>query len=145
VNWSEAASPEAAPSFAAGSAPPAAPSPPEGGITLVTGTLLNHSGTVTRHCPGLNEVVPEALLRIHPADASKAGLEDGDRVRLKGAGGSVEVKVSLDDTMSPGSGFLPVHFEAVRANMLVPGPDGSGEKVPGTVTLEKVPEPVKAG
>ena len=43
-------------------------------------------------------------LRIHPDDAERAGLADGDRARIVSASGSLEVPVMITDEMTPGNG-----------------------------------------
>ncbi len=53
---------------------------------------------------------PEAVaLAINPADAERAGLTDGGRVRLRLAGGSLEVGVRVSASVSPGIAVLPRH------------------------------------
>lgn len=46
-------------------------------------------------------------LLIHPDDAAREHLADGDRVRLVGAAGAVEVVVAVSDTVMPGVLSLP--------------------------------------
>jgi anaerobic selenocysteine-containing dehydrogenase len=44
---------------------------------------------------------------VHPADAARAGLADGARARLGGAGRVIEVTVELSEAMMPGVISLP--------------------------------------
>jgi anaerobic selenocysteine-containing dehydrogenase len=44
---------------------------------------------------------------VHPADAARAGLTDGARARLAGAGGAVEARVELSEAVMPGVVSLP--------------------------------------
>ncbi len=141
VLWNAGAG-ENAPAFLPEPAPAIPETLKDGELALVTGALLNHAGTVTRHGPGLNQVVDRARLRIHPADAKASGLADGDRVSVKTAAGAVEAEVTVDEDMRKGAAFLPVHFEACRANRLTAPPDEHGERKPATVTLEKVKKAV---
>jgi len=46
-------------------------------------------------------------LRINPEDAGPVGLEEGDRVRVVSAAGSLETPVTLTDEMTPGTVALP--------------------------------------
>jgi anaerobic selenocysteine-containing dehydrogenase len=46
-------------------------------------------------------------LRIHPDDASRAGLDDGGLARITSARGFVEVPVKVTDEMTPGTVALP--------------------------------------
>ena len=51
--------------------------------------------------PRLLEAAGEPRLRIHPDDARKRGIEDGDRVRVLNARGSVALRAELTDEMLP--------------------------------------------
>jgi len=46
-------------------------------------------------------------LRIHPDDAKRAGVGDGDRARLTTRRGSAEVAIEVSDRMQPGHVSLP--------------------------------------
>ena len=46
-------------------------------------------------------------LRIHPDDAARHGIEDGDSVRIESRSGSVEVPALVTDDMTPGTVALP--------------------------------------
>ncbi|MEW6267689.1 MAG: molybdopterin dinucleotide binding domain-containing protein [Thermodesulfobacteriota bacterium] len=46
-------------------------------------------------------------LRIHPQDATRLGLADGERARVKSRIGAVEVEVRVSDEMMPGVVSLP--------------------------------------
>jgi formate dehydrogenase len=46
-------------------------------------------------------------LRVHPDDATTAGLEDGASARLESKDGFVEVPVKVTDEMTPGTVALP--------------------------------------
>lgn len=51
--------------------------------------------------PRLLEAAGEPRLRIHPEDASKRGIDDGDFVRIFNARGSVALRAELADEMLP--------------------------------------------
>jgi len=63
--------------------PPAEQPDSEYPLVLTTGRVLYHfhGGTMTRRSKGLNEIYPEALVEINPADARVLGIQDGDIVR----------------------------------------------------------------
>lgn len=83
----------------------------ESSFLFVTGGLLAHSGTMTRRCPALVEVVGETKAYFTPADAEKIGVEAGDIVKIEKAGkSSLELPVELDENIYPGTVFVPVHF-----------------------------------
>ncbi|MHC5077675.1 MAG: molybdopterin-dependent oxidoreductase [Planctomycetota bacterium] len=146
VLWNADPGGKSAPSFLDGPWPKIPDKPAKGELTLLTGTLLNHSGTVTRHCPGLHQVVDGARLRVHPEDAKSLGLEEGDTAKVKASeGDAVEATVQLDETLVQGTVFLPVHFEAARTHLLVSPPDADGERSPVRITVEKIRAKVEAG
>jgi anaerobic selenocysteine-containing dehydrogenase len=50
---------------------------------------------------------PRCTLLVHPEDAARRGLRDGQRVRVKSARGAVEVEIAISDEMMPGVVSLP--------------------------------------
>lgn len=77
-----------------------------------------HTGTMTRRCRGLDLLVPEERILLHPEDAERLGIESGERVRVVSRRGAVEacVEVSLDP--QPGMVFATFHFSEVPINTL---------------------------
>lgn len=69
-------------------------------------------------------------LRMHPADAARLGLADGDGARLSTARGSVVVAVALSDRMQPGHVSLP---------------NGQGTDFPGGADAGVSPNELTAG
>ena len=65
---------------------------------------------------------PSGALRISPADAAALAVEDGGRVRVTTAGGSLTTAVAITDTIQPGHITLP-------NGMGVDYPDEEGELV----------------
>ncbi len=51
--------------------------------------------------PRLLDAAGEPRLRIHPEDASKRGIDDGDHVRVFNSRGSVALRAELTDDMRP--------------------------------------------
>jgi anaerobic selenocysteine-containing dehydrogenase len=51
--------------------------------------------------PRLLDAAGEPRLRIHPEDASKRGIKDGDPVRVFNSRGSVALRAELTDDMRP--------------------------------------------
>ncbi len=58
---------------------------------------------------------PRCTLLVHPEDARKRGLVDGERARITSARGSVEAVVGITDTMMRGVVSLPHGFGHGRA------------------------------
>ena len=81
---------------------------------LCTGRLLEHwhTGTMTRRVEALNNALPEALLDMNPADVSRLGLKNGDRVKVTSRFGEVEITVSTAGRTVPPEGYLFAPFFA---------------------------------
>src|SRR5262249_4987121 len=82
--------------------PHADPRPSDGFFRLLSPAsrwLMNSTfGNVSRAMARLG---PETVI-IHPVDATKLGISDGSRVRLKNAVGSVDLSARLSDETVPG-------------------------------------------
>ena len=88
-------------------------------LTLTTGRVLEHwhGGTQTRNA-SLNEIWPEALMEINPADASRLGIADGGAARVTSRRGSIVLRVRVTHKANPGVVFIPFHFAEAAANLL---------------------------
>jgi formate dehydrogenase major subunit len=86
---------------------------------LTTGRILEHynCGTMTRRT-GNAEIVSEDLLAIHPDDAAKKGIEDGDLVRIFSARGEVRIKARISTEVKPGILYTTFHFPEALVNMV---------------------------
>jgi predicted molibdopterin-dependent oxidoreductase YjgC len=85
---------------------------PEYPLALTTGRLANHwhSRTKTGHVTKLNKSSPEPFAIAHPDDARRLGLADGDRVRLVSSRGMARTKLKVEDSVAPGTVFMPFHW-----------------------------------
>lgn len=79
---------------------------------LNTGRVIEHfhSRTKTKRIAQLHEMVPESYVEIHPADAARLGLADGQLARVSSRRGEVIVKCFVTDVVAPGALFMPMHF-----------------------------------
>jgi anaerobic selenocysteine-containing dehydrogenase len=90
-------------------------------------------------------------LRIHPDDAERAGLADGERARVESAAGAVEVAVKVTDEMTLGTVALPHGWghrggwrlanetNGVNVNLLAPSDPESLEPLAGMAHLNGIP------
>ncbi len=95
-------------------------------LVLITGRRLAHynNGSMTRRARAFDQVAPCEELEIHPEDASRFSIQDGQMVRVHSRRGSVKVKAKVTDKSRPGSVFLSFHFEDALTNLLTsPGMD----------------------
>jgi predicted molibdopterin-dependent oxidoreductase YjgC len=100
-------------------------------LYLSTGRTLYHynAATQTRRETGLALKQPEAFVEIHPRDARKRGIANGDKVELSTRRGKVEVRALLSRQVRPGCLWTPLHFAEARANVLT---NDVGDTVTGT-------------
>jgi len=87
---------------------------------LITGRVLQHYnvGTMTRRTPN-RVLAPEDVLEIHPADAGRLGVQDGDRVAIESRWGRTVAPARVTDRALPGTLFLSFHFPETHANRVV--------------------------
>ncbi len=89
-------------------------------FVLTTGRELvhYHTGTMSRQAPGLDALVPEGRVEIHPDDARRLGITNGERVRVTSRRGSIEPVAWVTDRVSAGLLFMPFHYVEAPANRL---------------------------
>lgn len=110
---------------------------------LKLGQVLFHSGKLSTQASGLIQVSPNAKrLRMNPEDLERLGIEEGGKVRIESAGGSLEIGTIADITVLPGSCFFPEHFNEPGIKDLIPVEVEPETGVPyfkyARVSLEKV-------
>ena len=95
-------------------------------LVLVTGRRLAHynNGSMTRRAWAFLEVAPREEAEIHPKDAARFGISDGQIIRVVSRRGSVKVVARVTEKSRPGSLFMTFHFEDALTNLLTsPGLD----------------------
>ena len=74
-----------------------------------------HTQTRTGKVEITRELYPErAYAQIHPDDAARKGIQQGDRIRINSRRGQVTVDAQVDSGIQPGHVFLPMHYEEVN-------------------------------
>ena len=86
---------------------------------LNTGRVLQHYnvGTMTRRTPNA-ELAPADELEIHPDDAARERIGDGDPVELESRWGRVRTRARLTARVRPGTLFLSFHYPETHTNRL---------------------------
>ncbi len=89
-------------------------------LVLTTGRWLEHyhGGNMSRQSYTLHTLKPECELEIHPNDATKLGVKDGDMVYVETRRGKVKVRAKVTFAIDEGALFMPFHFNEAPANML---------------------------
>ena len=90
-------------------------------FTLITGRSLYHwhGGVITTRVPGLVATVPVVAVDMHPDDARRLELREGQYVQLASRRGEIVAQVHIGDRMRRGELFVPfVQLEQSAANFL---------------------------
>jgi formate dehydrogenase alpha subunit len=106
--------------FAVEYRPPAESVSPDYPLILTTGRILEHwhTGSMSRRTKVLNEMNPHGAIDIHPDDALKLGIVDGDLVAVASERGKIEAPVNITDKTSPGLAFMAFHWKESPVNTL---------------------------
>jgi formate dehydrogenase major subunit len=89
-------------------------------LILVTGRRLQHynAGTMTRRTANL-QLLDRDWLEIHPDDAARLWVTDGQLVSVRSRVGRIEIDAKITDRIEPGHVFTAFHFPEVRTNLLI--------------------------
>ncbi|MEJ5301437.1 MAG: formate dehydrogenase subunit alpha [Thermodesulforhabdaceae bacterium] len=81
-------------------------------FALITGRVVVHynSGSFTRRLPSLMRYSSKLEVTLHPYDASKLDVKDGNIVLVKTSSGTVEAVAKISSSVRQGSVFMPFHF-----------------------------------
>ena len=87
---------------------------------LCTGRVLEHwhSGTMTQRVESLHKAYPHATAHLHPEDAEKLGLKNGEKVRMTSRRGEVFLYAEIGGRVAPQKGmvYVPWFDETVMIN-----------------------------
>jgi formate dehydrogenase major subunit len=89
-------------------------------LILVTGRRLQHynAGTMTRRTGNL-ELNDRDYLEIHPDDADRLWISDGDMISIRSRQGRTEIMAQVTDRIERGHVFTTFHFPETRTNLLI--------------------------
>ena len=91
---------------------------PDYPLILVTGRALYDRGTLLRRTDWIRNLVPEAYVAIHPADAERFGLADGDDASLVSAVGQLGLIVRVSTEVVPGVAYAPGNLSEAPLGVL---------------------------
>ena len=112
-------------------------------VWLTTGRRLEsyHTRTQTGRAEGIDYLLAEESLEVHPSDLEAWGLVDGATCRMSSARGAIEIKVRATDVSPRGTVFASFSFADVPVNVLT----GSGyDPVTDTAELKVCPVKIEA-
>jgi len=89
-------------------------------LILSTGRVLYHyhTGTMTRLAEGPMQRYPESKIEIHPKDAKKFGIDEGQTVKVTSRRGEVQAKAVVTERSQEGTVFMNFHFKEAAVNRL---------------------------
>ena len=100
-------------------------------LLLSTGRTLYHynAATQTRRDSGPVLKQPDNFVELHPKDAGRLGVEDGERVAVSSRRGTITATAVVTRKMRRGCIWMPLHFAEDLANRLT---NDAGDPVTGT-------------
>jgi anaerobic selenocysteine-containing dehydrogenase len=113
-----------------------------GGLVMVGRRHLRSNNSWMNGLPSLAKGPDRARLLVHPADAARLGVKDGDSVGVRSRTGRVAAVVRVTDEVMPGVVSLPHGFAHCSANAITD--DYLVEPVIGTSILNGVPVVLEA-
>ncbi|GAB4210247.1 MAG: nitrate reductase [Synechococcales cyanobacterium] len=96
----------------------AEPPDPDYPTILTTGRLYGHWHTQTRtgRIEKIQKMYPVPLIEIHPKDAQKLALMDGDWVDVVSKRGQSQFQARVTAAIAPGTVFVPMHWGSLWAD-----------------------------
>ena len=106
--------------FACDYRPPAEEADEQFPLLLTTGRTIFHfhTGTMTRRTALLNHEVPTGYIELHPKDADRLSIADGEKTVVKSRRGQIEIDALVTERVPEGTVFIPFHFAECAANVL---------------------------
>ena len=111
------------------------------GLWLLSGGTLFLQGSLSHRGDLLPKLAGPARAALHPDEARRAGVGEGDAIELSGPGGTVRLPVTIDPGVPAGSVFVPYAHAEVELNRLG-APSGDGLRV--RLSRVTAPETVNA-
>ena len=104
------------------------------------GSSSGCSGTGSGRSSGIDYLLNEESLEVHPEDAVQWGIKEGDFVKMSSRRGTIEIKARLTDRSPRGTVFTSFSFASVPVNILT----GSGyDPVTETAELKVCPVAIR--
>ncbi|MDD2271192.1 MAG: molybdopterin-dependent oxidoreductase [Desulfuromonadaceae bacterium] len=92
------------------------PAAETGKLSLVVGSVLYHSGTLSQNGEGPMHVCPEGYIELSRPDASASKIAENDIITVSTTNGSMQLKAKVTSRMPAGVVFAPYHFSDAPIN-----------------------------
>ena len=101
-------------------------------LILTTGRVLEHwhTGSMSRRSGVLDKLHPNGAIDIHPTDAVKLGIVDGDTLTIASQRGKIETPARITEQTAPGLAFMAFHWNESPANVLTNDALDPAAKIP---------------
>jgi predicted molibdopterin-dependent oxidoreductase YjgC len=86
---------------------------------------------MTRRIDRLNREAPTGYMKIHPEDAARLGIGEGDTVNVRSRRGKISIQAEPSTEVEPGLVFIPMHFAECPVNTLTNAVFDPVAKIPG--------------
>ncbi|HEU5298965.1 MAG TPA: NADH-quinone oxidoreductase subunit NuoG [bacterium] len=93
--------------------------PPDGSLTLIVGEALFDRGAMSARSGAIADLAGEPWALLHPEDAARVAVADGEPVVLTSRRGSVALRARLSTAILPGQVFVPRGYDAAPVSALV--------------------------
>jgi anaerobic selenocysteine-containing dehydrogenase len=90
-----------------------------GGLALLTGVKLFDRKATSLRCPGTRALAGEAFVALHPDDAARLGIGDGDLCEVRSERGALRLASRIWPGLHPGHAYVPLGFEAAPVATLL--------------------------
>ncbi len=85
---------------------------------LSTGRILQHYNVTTTYSAGINSIWSEEYAEVNPLDASKLGIETGNKVKVASRRGELTTRIRVTDRVPPGIIWMSFHYKDSPTNVL---------------------------
>jgi NADH-quinone oxidoreductase subunit G len=88
-------------------------------LVLLTGAKLFDRSAAAVRCRGIRALAGDAFVAIHPKDAGRFGINDGDLCEVRSGRGALRLAARIWPGLHPGHAYVPLGFDAAPVATLV--------------------------
>jgi anaerobic selenocysteine-containing dehydrogenase len=93
--------------------------PDDDRLVLIPGSALFDQGAMSARSGAIANLAGTPWALLHPQDAARLAVADGDSVVLAGARGSIALRAVVRPAVLPGQVYVPRGYDAAPLNLLV--------------------------
>jgi predicted molibdopterin-dependent oxidoreductase YjgC len=88
-------------------------------LVLIAGDVLFDRGSMSGRSPAIADLAHEPWAMLHPDDAAKVAVSDGDPIVLTARRGSIAVTARVSKAVPPGHMYVPRGYDAAPVNAIM--------------------------